>query len=337
MTSSRSAAVRMPEAGESPPLLSVVIPTLNREQPLVKTIEYFMTRETYRPFELIVVDQSERHESATERYLDSVDSRIHLDRATFKSLPRARNRGLELAKGEIVVFVDDDVEPYDGFLAGHLAPYADAKVSMVTGPAPAPGEELTGRDKISDRQYRDLLDGHMIGLQLDFDYEPCSWGVGCNFSVRRDVALRIGGFDETFVGVAVGEDAEFSNRLRQSGGVIHYAVRAGLVHVQVASGGCRTAAGIEYVRMFAYNQNYFHRAVKASPLLRLQGNWSTYRRLVLNRHSLGNLTILHWAFLVGAARGLRQPLAKFGAPQATNSRAPIGKARAVSSASDAER
>ena len=47
------------------PLLSVVIPTLNREKPLVTTIEYFLERETYRPFELIVVDQSDRHEPPT--------------------------------------------------------------------------------------------------------------------------------------------------------------------------------------------------------------------------------------------------------------------------------
>ncbi len=308
----------MPESGSPAPLLSVVIPTLNREQLLCTTIEYFLTRETYRPFELIVVDQSDRHEPATARYLESAASRIRLERVTFKSLPRARNHGLAMAKGDIVVFVDDDVEPWDGFLSAHLAPYADPKVWMVAGPCPLPGGTLTRREQLSDQRYRELLGGQSIDLHLDFDYEPCSWGRGCNFSVRRAAAQRIGGFDEAFVGNAVGEDAEFSNRLRENGGIIHYAAKAGLVHVQAASGGCRTAVGADYVRTLAYNQNYFFRAVKDSPRNRLRGNWSTYRGFVLNRVSLGHLPSLHWAFVVGALRGLTRPLAKFatGRPSA---------------------
>ncbi len=275
----------MPES----PLLSVVIPTLNREQPLVTTIRYFPERETYRPFELIVVDQSEHHEPATVQYLDSVASRVRLERPAFKSLARARNHGLGVARGDIVVFVDDDVEPFDGFLSGHAAPYVDPKVWMVTGPFPGPGEAIKSRQQISDAQYRQMLDGQLIGLHVDFDYEPCNWGAGCNISVRKSAAARVGGFEEQFVGNAVGEDAEFCNRLRRHGGIIHYATRAALVHVQVASGGCRTADGTAYVGTFAYNQNYFFRAIGGSLASRLKANWQTYRQLVLNRYSLARL------------------------------------------------
>ncbi len=299
---------------ESPapgPLLSVIIPTLNREQPLCTTIDYFLTRETYEPFELIVVDQSDRHDPATERYLKSVEARLRLERVSFKSLPKARNHGLVMAKGEIVVFVDDDVEPWDGFLSAHLAPYADPGIWMVTGPSPFPNARLVTRAELSDRQYAGLMGGHLMGLHVDFDYAPCSWGAGCNISVRKSAALQVGGFDEQFVGNAVGEDAEFCSRLRAHGGVIYYSGRAGLVHVQLASGGSRTAVGSEYVRIYARNQNYFFRAVGSSLRDRLQGNWSTYRRYVLNRFSLGRLPALHWAFLVGMWRGLRQPLARF--------------------------
>ena len=297
----------MPET----PLLSVVIPTLNREQPLCTTIEYFLARETYRPFELIVVDQSERHDPKTAAYLESVASRIRLERVTFKSLPKARNHGLGLAKGDIVVFVDDDVEPHDGFLSGHLAPYADPKVWMVTGPSPGPGEPIRSRAEITDRQYRDMLNGQMIGLNVDFDYEPCSWGAGCNISVRKSAAAAVGGFDEQFVGNAVGEDAEFCNRIRLKGGIIHYAARASLVHVQVASGGCRTDVGADYVRMFAYNQNYFFRAIDSTLTGKVFGNWQTYRRLVLNRYGIARLPALTWAFVAGLLRGVRQPRSNF--------------------------
>ena len=40
--------------------------------------------------------------------------------------------------------------------------------------------------------------------------------MGGNFSVRRDIALRLGGFDEQFVRVAYNFEAEFAHRLRRA-------------------------------------------------------------------------------------------------------------------------
>ena len=42
-------------------MISVIIPTLNREETLCATIRYFLEHETYRPFELIVVDHPWYH------------------------------------------------------------------------------------------------------------------------------------------------------------------------------------------------------------------------------------------------------------------------------------
>ena len=84
----------MPESSQTTrPTVSVVIPTLNREAMLCHTIETLLGRETYSPYELIVVDQTEQHEEATNRYLESVRSRFVHRRVTYKSLPRARNDG----------------------------------------------------------------------------------------------------------------------------------------------------------------------------------------------------------------------------------------------------
>jgi len=287
-------------------LVSVVIPTLNREEMLCATIDYFLSRETYVPFELIVVDQSETHEPATARYLESVAGRLRYERRPYKSLPRARNDALALARGEIIVFVDDDVEPRPGFLAGHVAPYADPKVWAVTGPSPPPGEALVRRDQISEAVHRRLVAGDNVFLHVDFDYAPASWGAGCNLSVRADVARRIGGFDETFVGNALGEDAEFCYRIKTGGGVIYYSARAALVHLQAKSGGCRSVVGTDYVKTYARNQNYFLRTVHVDARSWLASNWQTYRQFVFNRQSLVHTLGLHWAFAVGMMRGIRQ-------------------------------
>ncbi len=288
-------------------MVSVVIPTLNRNDVLCATIDYFLTREPYRPLEVIVIDQSVRHDDATIRYLDSIKSRIHYEQVAYQSLPGARNDGLALAKGEIVLFVDDDVQPREGFVAAHVAPYSDPQVWLVTGPSPRPGDRLLNREELSEREYAKLLAGENMSIHVDFDYAPCSWAAGCNFSVRRRAALRVGGFDENFQGNAVGEDAEFSARIKRGGGIIFYAARAALVHLVTQTGGSRTAIGGEYVKMFAYNQNYYFRAIRGELAAHLRGIWRTYRDLVLNRRNFLKLN-LHWAFVCGVCRGLRQPV-----------------------------
>ena len=116
------------------PMVSVVIATLNRDATLCATIDYFLAREHYRPFEVIVIDQSDQHDKDTARFLEKVRSRIRYEQVGYKGLPRARNDALIIAKGEIIVFVDDDVEPRDEFLSGHVAPYGDKNVWAVTGP-----------------------------------------------------------------------------------------------------------------------------------------------------------------------------------------------------------
>jgi GT2 family glycosyltransferase len=295
-------------------MVSVVIPTLNREEVLCGTIEYFLARETYRPFEVIVIDQSEQHEESTTRFLESVRSRIRYERAAYKALPRARNHGLSLAKGEIVVFVDDDVRPREGFLSAHLAPYADPQVWMVTGPSPMLGRRLLTRAEVPEREYAKLLAGENATLHVDFDYAPCNWACGCNFSVRKSAAERVGGFDENFVGNAVGEDAEFSARIRKAGGVIHHAGKAALVHLVTETGGCRSLVGADYVATFAYNQNYYFRAIDGRFGAHAYGLWRSYRELVINRHSFAKLG-LHWAFWSGVFRGFRQPLRAWQSPK----------------------
>ena len=64
--------------------------------------------------------------------------------------------------------------------------------------------------------------------------------MGCNFSVRRDVALALGGFDENFVKVAYRFEAEFAYRLRRAGHRIYYQPAACIHHLKVTTGGTRS-------------------------------------------------------------------------------------------------
>src|SRR6266851_6032366 len=165
----------MAAAGDLP-LLSVVIATLNRDKPLRNTLRYFFEVETYPRFEIIVIDQSTRHEPETLEFLAAWATKMTYVKTQYQNLPRARNNGARLAQGEIVVYVDDDVEPGVGFLSGHAEPYSDPGVLGVTGPAPIPGQPLIGREEIGEEVWAALMAQQQMRFDVSFAFSA-QWAV----------------------------------------------------------------------------------------------------------------------------------------------------------------
>jgi glycosyltransferase involved in cell wall biosynthesis len=91
------------------PLVSVIIPTYNRETLILRAIDSVL-RQTYRDFEIIVVDDNST--DATQQVLSSIsDPRLRVLRhSTNCGPPAARNTGINAARGEYLAFLDSDDE-----------------------------------------------------------------------------------------------------------------------------------------------------------------------------------------------------------------------------------
>src|SRR3954463_8109339 len=96
-----------------PPAVSVVIPTRGREGYLEVTLDSLESQEAAASYELLVVDDGS--EDGTRDLLERrrVPS-LRLDPA--RGLNSARNGGVRGTSGELVAFVDDDVELPTGWL-----------------------------------------------------------------------------------------------------------------------------------------------------------------------------------------------------------------------------
>ena len=290
----------MSAAGDVP-LLSIVIATLNRDETLCNTLRYFFEAETYPRFEVIVIDQSTKHDTRTLEFLAAAASRMTYVKSPYQNLPRARNEGARLARGEIVVYVDDDVEPVPGFLLGHAAPYSDPAVLGVTGPAPTTGQPLRGRAEIGEGTWAALMARKDMRFDVNFAFSA-QWAVGCNMSFRRQLIEDLGGFDENFVGPA-GDDAEFSHRVRKKG-AIQYTPAAHLVHLKASSGGLRDSAGqARYVWQTAFCINYFWFKIETPRRVRHRMTLRAFRQEVLNRRTIRNGRWL--PFALAFLRGIR--------------------------------
>lgn len=202
------------------PFLSVIIPTFNRRDSLRVTLDG-LARQTFpaEQFEVLVV--SDGSTDGTDEWLREYASQAPYALRPFTQAnagpARARNRGIQEARGEVVVFLDDDVEPMPDFLAAHAAHHrSDSDKEVVIGPmSPDPkrrAEEppwIGWEHAMLQKQYENWRTGVWDGCGPHHFYSG-------NASVRRAHLLAVGGFDEAFTRQ---EDVELAFRLERACGV----------------------------------------------------------------------------------------------------------------------
>lgn len=89
-------------------LLSIIVPVYNNASYLRQTLRTIL-QQTYRDFELILVDDGSTDDSLTIcKEMAEQDSRIRIIEKKNGGVSSARNRGLETAKGKYIAFVDGD-------------------------------------------------------------------------------------------------------------------------------------------------------------------------------------------------------------------------------------
>jgi GT2 family glycosyltransferase len=169
------------------------------------------------------------------------------------------NRGLVEASHPIVLFLDDDIIPHSGLVEAHASALKDTGAALVAGRVIQPWQAV--QDLSADGGF------HFASLQPAW----ISDFMGGNFSVDRDTALQLGGFDEQFVRVAYNFEAEFAYRLRCGGYFIYYEPAALIHHLRVSGGGTRTFG--DHLRSYRPN----HAVGAYYFILR---TWSGWRSLV---------------------------------------------------------
>jgi GT2 family glycosyltransferase len=296
------------------PFVSVVICTLNRHADLLRTLTYFAEEEPYRPFEVIVVDQSDEIDSESKALIEKNSDRFQIVRRSEKHLAKARNVGLQFAKGEIIIFVDDDVDILSGFLAAHVAAFVDLEIWGATGPVFDPGNhKLVSAQSLTQMDIDGLKSGQKV-IRADFAYDIGTLAGG-NMAIRRSAFDKIGDFDEFYENYC--DDVEISYRIKLAGGRLRYMPAAQLVHYGRQTGGVRTMSLARFIRNYVRSVVFFdlQSASHQFSILRL------FRVMILSRrgYSVGQLgfhqTIAFWQGVADARREFnrRSKSKKFGA------------------------
>jgi glycosyltransferase involved in cell wall biosynthesis len=114
--------------------LTVAIPTYGRDGVLTASIADLLALDP-PPWELLIVDQTPRHDPATEdrlaRWHD--EGRIRWLRLERPSITGAMNRALLEARGDRILFLDDDIRPDPDLLRAHQEAGERDPEAMVAG------------------------------------------------------------------------------------------------------------------------------------------------------------------------------------------------------------
>lgn len=227
------------------PLFSVVVPTYERRESLERCLRALASQKLPRErFEVVVVDDGSARppRDLVDCLRHELDVRLHEQRHAGPAT--ARNSGAAMARGEYLVFTDDDCVPDPGWLT-----------ALAEAVAIFPGHAVGGRvhNALSDGLYSTASQ-----LLIDFLYDYYNaaatdghFFITSNLAFPTAVFRAIGGFDVTFP-LAAAEDRDMCDRWREHGYQLTYCHDAIVEHAH--------ALGfLSYCRQhFNYGRGAFH-------------------------------------------------------------------------------
>lgn len=193
------------EKGARFPSMTVAVCTKDRPENLARCLQHLLKLQTpilgeELNFEVLVIDNAPSNEK-TKELVDSLAG-VRYAREPKPGLDFARNRALQEATGEILAFLDDDVTPDRQWLKGLREAWAENPDSGGFTGLVLPYELATEAQILFESRggFRRGFEKIRYGKILPYNpLYPCGagiFGAGCNMAFRRDVLLKIGGFDD---------------------------------------------------------------------------------------------------------------------------------------------
>ncbi len=183
--------------GKRKPFYSVVIPSYERHDQLTRVMRC-LQQQCWTNFEVIVVDQSAQ--PWPDRGEDFGFS-LHYQHTDVKGAIPARNRGVQLARGDVIAFTDDDCEPSPEWLSSARPLFDVPEIVGVEG--------LVKSDRRDDREWRAVTNEGFAGIGF----------MTANLFVRRGAFHAVNGFDDAFDNPHFREDTDLGWRLEMLGRV----------------------------------------------------------------------------------------------------------------------
>ena len=255
-----------------PPLVSIIIPTRDNADLLEYCIVSIRERTDYTPIEIIIVDNGSVEAKSREllsRFEQDEAAHVLHHRGAF-NYSRLNNLGAAQARGEILLFLNDDTEVENrDWLTELVSQAARTEVGAVgarlwyRNDTLQHGGVVLGIGGLAGHEFPKVPRGHPGYFNRAFLQHNCSAVTGACLAMRKQVFQEIDGFDEENLAVNF-SDIDLCLRLRAKGYEVVWTPYANLLHVESASRGSQRTD--EEQTQFLNEANYM-RAVWGAQLM----------------------------------------------------------------------
>jgi GT2 family glycosyltransferase len=199
--------------------ISVVVPTYQRRERLLALIGA-LERQAFSASRMEVVVSIDGSTDGTREALQGLRTAFALRTMWHPRRGRAAavNTGIEIASGDLIVLLDDDMEPVPTCLEAHRRAHEQQTQLGVMGAVPM---AIDRNARPATRYIGDKFNRHLASLALPGRQLQLTDFYSGNFSIARGLLLDVGGFDEDFKEYG-NEDLELSLRLSRAGVALAY-------------------------------------------------------------------------------------------------------------------
>jgi glycosyltransferase involved in cell wall biosynthesis len=210
-----------------PPIISIITPTYNRADELVHLYESLKKQTVdLKLFEFIISDDGSTDitQSMVEEWQFNSPFKIKFISQKNQGPGAARNHGLDIAEGELILFIDSDCEAHPDWIQTIYEEYLNDSFDACGGPDGSKDDFTTLQKAIDFAMTSFITTGGMRGHseKMMAKFFPRTHNMG----LKRSVYEKVGGFGD----LRHGQDIELSNRIRKSGARIKFLINAMVYH-----------------------------------------------------------------------------------------------------------
>jgi GT2 family glycosyltransferase len=260
--------------------VSVIIPTYKRRAHLQKVLGQ-LALQTRQPSEVIVADASPAADRPYEKAISGYPSWLrYLVVPESGNISKQRNTGLQRATGDIVLFLDDDVEFGPDLIAAYLDAFRETHAAGINGMVLLPNEKRSTAPK--------FLNPLAIQYPGAPNYQAfdgvCETDVICtaSFAAARRALLEVGGFDQQIHGSL--DDVDLGIRMREAGFRVIHHNKPEVLHLMLRVNGSRSPElGLRWTlaNLFYFQFRHFWRRYRLVLLARTLWDYCRPSRLWL--------------------------------------------------------
>ena len=212
------------------PLITVAVCTRNRAGFLEKAVGSVLPQITVGAEVLIVDNASTDETPKMAAHLAAMNPCVNVCREEELGLSAARNTALLKARGQYVVFLDDDAVAEPGWLGAYRGLFGKPPSENIA----AAGGTVVPRYETAPPAWLDPLAHALSGSESPHAFDGAGGPWGCNFALHRGRAIAAGGFDPAYGrkgrSMSAHEETDLFRRLTHAGYEVWWLPEARIRH-----------------------------------------------------------------------------------------------------------